>query len=167
MSHIVHLSGVSLSVLMSLRIYICLLFSEWRAARPITGTQGHVRPMSQLCHRANCKTKEAACSNQHRFGYIRSLKYHLVVMLYARIDIIQPLIRNLIAYLLPLPDKKKTTTAVFKWDKNERTGQKRSSNMIAFASHASYQKRFNKVLSFVVMGASKDFLHLTAMSCMK
>ncbi len=33
---------------------------------------------------------------------------------------------------------------------NERTGQKPSSNMIAFAAHTSYQKRFNKVLSFVV-----------------
>ncbi len=33
--------------------------------------------------------------------------------------------------------------------------------MIAFAAHASYQKRFNKVLSFVVMGTSEDFLHLT------
>uniref|UniRef100_A0A672KZ15 Ankyrin repeat and SOCS box containing 13 n=1 Tax=Sinocyclocheilus grahami TaxID=75366 RepID=A0A672KZ15_SINGR len=55
------------------------------------------------------KTKgklEAAHSNQRRFGYIRSLKYHLVVMLGARIDLIQPQIRNLIAYLLPLPDKK-------------------------------------------------------------
>ncbi len=31
--------------------------------------------------------------------------------------------------------------------------------MLAFAAYA-YQKRFNKVLSFVVMGASKDFLHL-------
>ncbi len=33
--------------------------------------------------------------------------------------------------------------------------------MLAFAAHTSYQKRFNKVLSFVVMGASEDFLHLT------
>ncbi len=33
--------------------------------------------------------------------------------------------------------------------------------MIAFAAHVSYQKRFNKVLSFVVMGTSEDFLHLT------
>ncbi len=59
---------------------------------------------------------EAAHSNQRRFGYIRSLKYHLVVMLGARIDVIQPQIRNLIAYLLPLPDKK-PTTAVVKRDK--------------------------------------------------
>ncbi len=44
---------------------------------------------------------------------------------------------------------------------------KLSSNMIAFAAHTSYQKRFNKLLSFVVMGASDDFLHLTNMSCMK
>ncbi len=31
--------------------------------------------------------------------------------------------------------------------------------MLAFAVHTSYQKRFNKVLYFVVMGACKDFLH--------
>ncbi len=31
--------------------------------------------------------------------------------------------------------------------------------MLAFAAHASYQKRLNNVLSFVVMGASEDFLH--------
>ncbi len=37
-------------------------------------------------------------------------------MLGARIDVIQPQIRNLIAYLLPLPDKK-PTTAVVKCDK--------------------------------------------------
>ncbi len=36
----------------------------------------------------------------------------LVVMLGARIDVIQPQIRNLIAYLLPLPDKKTTTDVV-------------------------------------------------------
>ncbi len=46
---------------------------------------------------------------------MRSLKYHLV-MLGARIDVIQPQIRNLITYLLPLPDKK-TTTAVVKCEK--------------------------------------------------
>ncbi len=33
--------------------------------------------------------------------------------------------------------------------------------MLMFAAHTSYQKRFNKVLSFVVMGVSEDFLHLT------
>ncbi len=33
--------------------------------------------------------------------------------------------------------------------------------MLVFAAHTSYQKRFNKVLSCVVMGASQDFLHLT------
>ncbi len=33
--------------------------------------------------------------------------------------------------------------------------------MLVFAAHFSYQKRFNKVLSFVVMGAPEDFLHLT------
>ncbi len=29
--------------------------------------------------------------------------------------------------------------------------------MLVFAAHTSCQKRFNKVLSFVVMGASEDF----------
>ncbi len=33
------------------------------------------------------------------------------------------------------------------------------------AAHTSNQKRFNKVLYFVVMGASEDFLYLTYMSC--
>ncbi len=33
--------------------------------------------------------------------------------------------------------------------------------MLVFAAHTSYQKRFNKVLSFVVMGAPDNFLHLT------
>ncbi len=33
--------------------------------------------------------------------------------------------------------------------------------MLAFAAHTFYQKRFNKVLSFVVMGTSEDFLRLT------
>ncbi len=40
----------------------------------------------------NGKTKlklEAANSTQRRFGYIRSLKYHLVVMLGARIDVVE------------------------------------------------------------------------------
>ncbi len=31
----------------------------------------------------------------------------------------------------------------------------------------SYQKRFDKVLSFVVMGASEDLLHLNTLLCMK
>ncbi len=35
--------------------------------------------------------------------------------------------------------------------------------MITFAAHTSYQKRFNNVSSFVVMGASEDLLHLTTM----
>ncbi len=32
---------------------------------------------------------EGAHSNQRRFGYIRSLKYNLVVMLGARIDVVE------------------------------------------------------------------------------
>ncbi len=43
---------------------------------------------------------------------------------------------------------------------------KQSPNKITFAAHTC-QKRFNKVLSFVVMGASEDFLHLMTMLCMK
>ncbi len=100
---------------------------------------------------------EAANSNQRRFGYIRSLKYHLLVMLGARIYVVEASIWNLITYLLPVPDKK-PTTAVVKHDRTMWTGQKQSSKMLAFAAHTSYQKRFNKVLSFVVMGVSKDFL---------
>ncbi len=33
--------------------------------------------------------------------------------------------------------------------------------MLVFAAHTSYQKRFNKVLSFVVLLLWEDFLHLT------
>ncbi len=40
---------------------------------------------------------------------------------------------------------------------NKWTAQKPSSNMVALAAATSYQKRFNKVLSFVVMGASEVF----------
>ncbi len=68
---------------------------------------------------AGGKTKwklEAAHSNQHRFVYTRSLKYHLVVMLGARIDVVEAPIWNVKAYLLPLPDKK-TMSAVVKRDK--------------------------------------------------
>ncbi len=57
---------------------------------------------------------EAAHLNQCRFGYIRSLKCHLVVMLGTRIEVVQALIWNVIAYLLP---SKKQTTAVVKRDK--------------------------------------------------
>ncbi len=51
-----------------------------------------------------------------RLSYIRSLKYHLVVMLGARIDVVETSIRNFYAYLLSLPAKK-TTTAVVKRNK--------------------------------------------------
>ncbi len=61
---------------------------------------------------AGGKTKgklEAANSNLHRLqtSYIRSLKYHLVVMLGARIDIVQAPIWDLIAYQQPLSEKKR------------------------------------------------------------
>ncbi len=83
----------------------------------------------------------------------------MVVMLGARIDVIQPQIRKVIAYLMSLPDNRQQLWL------NERTGQKLSSKMLAFAEHA-YQKRFNKVLSFVVIGASEDFFHLIMSVCM-
>ncbi len=85
-------------------------------------------------------------------------------MLGARIDVIQPQIRSLIAYLLPLPDKK-TMTAVVRRDKT--SGLDRNGRQKCSCLQRTYQKRFNKVLYFVVTGASEDFLHLTNMSCMK
>ncbi len=66
--------------------------------------------------------------------------------------------------LLPLPDKKKKNTAVVKRDKTsglDRNDHQKSSRLQA--AHTSYQKRFNKVLSFVVMGASKDFLWISVL----
>ncbi len=136
------------------------------------------RPFLCLCHDyvtalAGGKTKgklEEANSNQHRFGYIRSLKYHLVVMLGARIDVVQSPIWNFIAYLLPLPDKKNPTTAVVKRDKTSGPDRKDRQKMLAIAVHTSYQKRLNKVLSFVVMDyglcyVSKDFLCFSWLCC--
>ncbi len=70
---------------------------------------------------AGGKTKqklEAAYSTQRRFFCTRSLKYHLVVMLGARIVVEAPIL-NCNAYLLPLPDTK-STTAVVKRDKTSR-----------------------------------------------
>ncbi len=114
---------------------------------------------SQLRHQAKLKAKqrenhtvwgklEVAHSNQRRFGYIRSLKYHLVVMLGARINVIQPQIRNLIAYLMPLPDKKKNDDAVIKHNKTSRL------NRNDFQKCSRLQRTLlirYKVLSFVVM----------------
>ncbi len=37
--------------------------------------------------------------------------------------------------------------------------------MLVFTAHASYQKRFNKVLSFVVIGGSNDFLCISRLCC--
>ncbi len=81
-------------------------------------------------------------------------------MLDARIDVLQPQIRNLIAYLLPLPDKK-PTTAVVKRDKTSGLDRNHRQKCLRLQRTTSYQKRFNKVLSFVVIGASEDFLHVT------
>ncbi len=60
-------------------------------------------------------------------------------MLGAQIDVVEAPIWNFKAYMIPLPDKK-TTTSVVKCDKTKWTGQKRSSKMLAFAAHTSYQK---------------------------
>ncbi len=70
----------------------------------------------------------------------------------------------MIAYLLPLPDKN-PTTAVVKYDK---TGQKRSSKMLALRLQAARTLiTKGSILSFVVMSASEDFLYLTTVMCMK
>ncbi len=57
--------------------------------------------MSQLRHSASFKTKEAAHSNQRRFSYTRSLKYHLVVMLGARIDVINKKLSDMLSDIQP------------------------------------------------------------------
>ncbi len=82
-------------------------------------------------------------------------------MLDARFDVVKAPIWNFKGYLLPLPDKKPLTTVV-KQDKTSALDR----NDLGFAAH-TYQKRLNKVLSFVVLGTSEDFLHLTNMSYMK
>ncbi len=95
-------------------------------SRHIKDSNGIYRPFQGRRHDyitslAGGKTKqklEAAYSNQRRFFCTRSLKYHLVVMLGARIVVEAPIL-NCKAYLLPLPDKK-STTAVVKRDKTSR-----------------------------------------------
>ncbi len=79
-------------------------------------------------------------------------------MLGARIDVIQPQIRNLIAYLLPLPDKK-TTTAVVKRDKT--SGLDRKDRQKCLRLQRTLLIRKGSIKYFVVMGASEDFLHVT------
>ncbi len=71
-------------------------------------------------------------------------------MLGAGIDVIQPQIRNVIAYLLPLLDKK-PTTAVVKQDKTSKINEIKRADwtetiikMLVFAAHTSYQTGFNK-----------------------
>ncbi len=56
---------------------VCVLHRFWHP------TSQKEDILSSLCsrHSASCTTKEAAHSNQRRFGYIRSLKYPLFVML--------------------------------------------------------------------------------------
>ncbi len=56
------------------------------------------------------------------------VSYHLVVMSSARIDVKQPRIRNMTAYLLPLPDKK-LMTAVVKRD--EMSGLDRNARFLS------------------------------------
>ncbi len=88
---------------------------------------------------------ERAHSNQRRFGYTRSLKYHLVVMLGARIDVIQPQIRNLIVYLLPLPDKKMTTTVV----KRDKT------SVLDWNDHQTWSRLQRTLFFFIRKGSIK------------
>ncbi len=57
---------------------------------------------------------------------------------------------------MPLPDKK-LMSAVVKRDKTSVPDRNYCQKCLRL-QHTSYQKRFNKVLSFVVMGASEDFL---------
>ncbi len=110
--------------------------------------------MSRLRHSASWrqnkgKTGGGPFKNQRRFGYIRSLKYH-------RCDVGCQNRRNTGSNLkfcrIPAATgwQKKTTTAVVKPDKRADWTEL-SSKMLAFAAHTSYQKRLNKVLSFVVM----------------
>ncbi len=61
-------------------------------------------------------------------------------MLGARIDAIQPQIKDFTIYLVSPPDKK-TMTAVVKHDKTSGLDKKRSSKMLAFAAHTSYKKK--------------------------
>ncbi len=121
-------------------------------------------PTSRLHHSASWRQNKANTGGgPFKTVLIRlhtELKIYFVVMLDARFDVVKTPFLNFKGYLLPLPDKKPLTTVV-KQDKTS-TGQKWS----RISAH-TYQKRFNKVLSFVVMGTSEDFLHLTNMSYMK
>ncbi len=87
-------------------------------------------------------------------------------MLGGRIDVIQPTIIHLITYLLSLPDKK-PTAAVVKLDKTTGLDRNHHQTLSRDAAHASYQKRFNKVLSFVVMGSSEDLMNMSVCMCVK
>ncbi len=87
-------------------------------------------------------------------------------MLGARIDVAEASTWNFM-YLLSLPDKKKKKQQLWLIAISRADWTETIVNMIAFAAQTSYQKKLNKVLSFVVMGASEDFLHLMTMSCMK
>ncbi len=79
-------------------------------------------------------------------------------MLGARIDVIQPQIRNLIAYLLPLPDKK-TTTAVVKRDKTSRLD--RNDRQKCLRLQRTLLIRKGSVKYCLLLLWAKDFLHLT------
>ncbi len=143
------------------------LSSDWCTATPTTDNS------SQLRHQAKLKAKqrenhtvwgklEAAHSNQRRFGYIRSLKYHLVVMLGARINVIQPQIRNLIAYLMPLPDKK-NDDAVIKHNKTSRLNR----NDFQKCSRLQRTLLIRYYCLLLLCLNSEDFMHLTMVLCMK
>ncbi len=81
-------------------------------------------------------------------------------MLGARIDAIQPQIKDFTIYLVSPPDKK-TMTAVVKHDKTSGLDRNDRQKCSHLQHTLLIRKRFNKVLSFVVMGTSDDFLHLT------
>ncbi len=63
-----------------------------------------------------------------RFVYTKSLKYHLVVMLDARIDVVEATIWNFNAYLLPLSDQKRWQQWLNKI-KRDRTHHKKCSRL--------------------------------------
>ncbi len=84
-------------------------------------------------------------------------------MLGARIDVIQPQIRNLIAYLLPLPDKKPTTAEV----KRDKTSGLDRNDCQKCLHLQRTQQRFNKVLSFIVMGDYVVYEIMSVCMCVK
>ncbi len=114
---------------------------------------------------AGGKTKqklEAANSKQRRFGYTRCFKYNLVVMLGARIDVVEALIWNFNAYLLSLPDKK-ITTAVVKRDKTSGQDRKHHQKDSRLQLTLLIRKGLIKYCLLLLWARLK----ISCMSCMK